>query len=111
MLFRSTDAACEAELARVLARGFAKRALDAREQEAAMVQFRRFSKRVETNLSDAERSRLPKCKDADDQKFLEVALGAGADLLVTKDRELLRLASRRGLPFRILTPAEAAKAL
>lgn len=37
---------------------------------------------------------LPRCRDPDDQMFLEVALGAGAGALVTKDNELLRLASR-----------------
>jgi putative PIN family toxin of toxin-antitoxin system len=37
---------------------------------------------------------LPRCRDPDDQMFLEVALTAGAGALVTKDNELLRLASR-----------------
>ena len=37
---------------------------------------------------------LPRCRDPDDQMFLEVALAAGAGALVTKDNELLRLASR-----------------
>lgn len=49
---------------------------------------------------------LPRCKDRDDQKFLELARDAAADWLVTADKDLLRLARRdrlRGL-FRILTP-------
>ena len=50
------------------------------------------------------KGRLPRCRDADDQKFLELAATAGADVLVTKDRELLRM--KRGLPFRVLPPAE-----
>jgi putative PIN family toxin of toxin-antitoxin system len=37
---------------------------------------------------------LPRCRDPDDQMFLEVALAARAGALVTKDKELLRLASR-----------------
>jgi putative PIN family toxin of toxin-antitoxin system len=41
------------------------------------------------------------CSDPDDQKFIECAAAGAADLLVTKDRALLRV---RGLPFRILTP-------
>jgi putative PIN family toxin of toxin-antitoxin system len=49
---------------------------------------------------------LPRCKDRDDQKFLELARDGGADWLVTADKALLKLARRdrlRGL-FRILTP-------
>jgi putative PIN family toxin of toxin-antitoxin system len=37
---------------------------------------------------------LPRCADADDQKFLELALAAGAAALLTKDRALLKLARR-----------------
>jgi putative PIN family toxin of toxin-antitoxin system len=52
---------------------------------------------------------LPRCKDRDDQKFLELARDSQADCLVTADKALLRLARRdmlRGL-FRILTPEAA----
>ena len=64
------DAACEAELERVLAYDLA---------------------------------RLPKCRDPDDQKFLELAFAAQAGILVTKDHKLLELA-RRTREFRILAP-------
>ena len=37
---------------------------------------------------------LPRCADPDDQKFLELAQASGARWLVSKDNELLRLASR-----------------
>jgi uncharacterized protein len=50
---------------------------------------------------------LPRCRDQDDQKFLELALQAGAVALLTRDDELLRLArrtKREGL-FVILPPA------
>lgn len=49
---------------------------------------------------------LPRCRDPDDQKFLELARDAGAVALVTRDRELLRLArrTRRDAGFDILTP-------
>lgn len=52
---------------------------------------------------------LPKCKDRDDQKFLEVARDGGAELLVTADKALLKLARREKLRhlFRILTPEAA----
>ena len=49
------------------------------------------------------RAQLPKCRDPDDQKFLEAALAAGAQCLVTKDHALLEL-SKHTRPFRILTP-------
>lgn len=49
---------------------------------------------------------LPRCRDPDDQKFLELARDAGAVALVTRDRELLRLArrTRRTAGFDVLTP-------
>ncbi|HVP08068.1 MAG TPA: putative toxin-antitoxin system toxin component, PIN family [Burkholderiales bacterium] len=106
------DEPCEAELAEVLARPFAKRTLDAAAQAAALAACRRASTRVQARLSDPERARLPLCRDPDDQKFLELAAAAGADCLVTKDRELLALSRRkkaqvgRGVPFRILHPDE-----
>lgn len=55
---------------------------------------------------DARAIRLPVCTDRDDQKFLEIARDAGAAMLVTKDKALLKLArkaEREGL-FRIMTP-------
>ena len=109
------DAACEEELARVLARGFARRTLDAQAQAACIAQCRRLAKRIDAPLPPAERAKLPACRDPDDQKFLEAALAAGAEYLVTKDRELLEIetktALRRALPFRILTPAQFKAAL
>ena len=51
---------------------------------------------------------LPQCRDPDDQKFLELAQAARADLLVTKDKALLALAKKTGrLGFRIATLAGA----
>ena len=97
------DVVCEEELARVLARGFSTRKLDAKAQEACITQCRRLSKRIESKLTDGEKRQLPACRDPDDQKFLEAALAAGAGFLVTKDRALLELARKR-VPFRILTP-------
>jgi putative PIN family toxin of toxin-antitoxin system len=56
--------------------------------------------------------RLPVCSDKDDQKFLEVARDAGADILITKDKALLKLArktAQAGL-FRIMVPEAWIKA-
>lgn len=49
---------------------------------------------------------LPRCADPDDQKFLELALDTGARWLLSKDRELLKLANRtwRVCRFAILKP-------
>lgn len=47
---------------------------------------------------------LPRCKDPDDQKFLELARDAKADYLVSKDKRVLELARRRSIraPFAIV---------
>jgi uncharacterized protein len=50
---------------------------------------------------------LPKCRDRDDQKFLNVAFCGKADALITYDRELLKL-QKRTLPF-VISPPEAIK--
>jgi putative PIN family toxin of toxin-antitoxin system len=49
---------------------------------------------------------LPRCRDRDDQKFLELAYQAKAVALLTRDDELLRLARRakRDGLFAILKP-------
>lgn len=50
---------------------------------------------------------LPRCRDKDDQKFLEIAATVAADAVVSKDNDLLRLAKRKNLNFRILKPLAA----
>ena len=100
------DAACEAELERSLGYDLGKRTVDI---AACIAECRRVARRIESPVPEAERARLPACRDPGDQKFLEAALAARAEFLVTKDRALLDLA-RRPLPFRILTPADFAGA-
>lgn len=66
----------------------------------------RFDELVTVVAPDAVHVRLPVCTDRDDQKFLEIARDAGAAVLITKDKALLKLARKTaamGL-FRILTP-------
>jgi len=94
------DAACEAELERALGYDLGKRTVDV---AACLALCRRVARRIDSPVPEAERAGLPACRDPDDQKFLEAALAARAEFLVTKDRALLDLA-RRPLPFRILTP-------
>jgi putative PIN family toxin of toxin-antitoxin system len=95
------DAACEAELERVLAYDLARHTLDAAAQAACIAESRRIARRIDAAAPEAERKLLPSCRDPDDQKFLDLALAARADCLVTKDHALLELA-RRTKPFRIV---------
>ena len=92
---------CEEELARVLAYDLGRFTLDEPGRAAALAEARRVSSPV-VDVPPAE-ARLPRCRDPDDQMFLETALAGEAACLVTRDKELLACA-RRSLPFRILTP-------
>jgi len=50
-------------------------------------------------------SASPRCSDPDDQMFIDLAVARSAHVLLTRDRALLRLASRaRRLGVRIATP-------
>ena len=95
---------CEAELARVLAYPRPRTTLDTAAQAACLDACRKIV-RVCTTPPNAG-TYLPRCRDSDDQKFLELALACGADLLVTRDKALLALARGRAgrLPFGITTP-------
>lgn len=79
-------------------------------QQDALADYRRLAHAVDAPPGDAS---LPRCRDADDQKFLELARDGAADWLVTSDKDLLRLARRQKLAglFRILTPDAALAAL
>jgi putative PIN family toxin of toxin-antitoxin system len=67
--------------------------------------------RMVTLLVDADatsRASLPRCRDPDDQKFLELAVASGAAVVFSRDAEVLRLARRtlrEGL-FEILKPED-----
>ncbi|HEX6689888.1 MAG TPA: putative toxin-antitoxin system toxin component, PIN family [Burkholderiales bacterium] len=97
------DDTCAAELARVLARKLGRRTLDAAAQAAALAEVRRVARPI---VASGDPIPLPKCRDSDDQKFLEAAAAAHADVLITKDEALLELSRRRTRPppFRIVTP-------
>ena len=99
------DDACEEELARVLAYPLQHWTLDAAARETCLAQCRSIAHR----MAPACRTTLPRCADPDDQKFLELAAGAGADWLLTRDRALLDLARHHArLTFHIVTPAQFA---
>ena len=66
----------------------------------------RFDALVDVVAPDSRALRLPVCTDRDDQKFLEIARDAGAAVLITKDKALLKLAKRaaREELFAIMKP-------
>ena len=104
------DAACEAELERALGYDLGRKfTLDSAGRGTCLAMCRLVARRIDKAVPEAERARLPACRDPDDQKFLEAALAARAGFLVTKDRALLDLAPRVA-HFRILTPADFAGA-
>lgn len=97
------DAACEAELVRVLAYDFGRFSLGPDEQGRCVARCRTLARRVAPGKAQG----LPQCRDPDDQKFLELAAAAGAHVLVSKDQAVLALA-RRVVQFRIVSPRDCA---
>lgn len=101
------DAACEAELVRVLAYRLRKAVLDPAAQAVALACCRGVALPIATLAADttAVAPPLPTCRDRDDQKFLDLARAARCEFLLTKDRALLDLARRKyaSIGFRILT--------
>jgi predicted nucleic acid-binding protein len=62
---------------------------------------------VQADLVEAAAAPLhvPRCTDRDDQKFIDLAVVAGARWLLTRDRALLKLARRsRRYGVEVLTP-------
>lgn len=103
-----TQEDCRAEWVAVL--GYPALRLDAAAQAAALARF----DRVVTLLAGPEAesaplvNKVPRCRDADDQKFLELAAAAGAAVLFSRDAEVLRLArrARREGLFEIVKPED-----
>lgn len=75
--------------------------------EMIVDRYQRYSSLVQM-IDEGEAPPLPRCKDRDDQMFLELAARANADVLVSKDKALLKLRGRTKLGFQILKPASAA---
>lgn len=89
------------ELSRVV--GYPQFGLDAARGAALCDRYRGLVEMI----AEGEAPPLPRCKDRDDQKFLELAARGDADGLVSKDNALLKLKKRKTLSFSIHTPAEA----
>jgi putative PIN family toxin of toxin-antitoxin system len=58
------------------------------------VQLRASTREVEVDLAAPALAHLPVCRDKHDQKFLQLAAASHAHGLITKDRDLLKLARR-----------------
>jgi len=103
-----TDQHCLSELERVIA--YPQFGLASPAQQALLARYRNLATLCEAG--GEENYSLPRCRDADDQKFLILAARCRADLLVTRDRQLLRLARQRNpAPPYVILNAEAAGAL
>ncbi len=103
-----TDRHCLSELKRVST--YPQFGLDATAQGALLERYRSFTSTCDSD--EIEAYPLPRCRDSDDQKFLILALRCRADLLITRDRLLLKLTRHHRLPvpYAIVT-TEAASAL
>jgi uncharacterized protein len=84
-----TTSECLAELRRVL--DYPEFELDEAAQTAACDWFVAHAEILETPEPE---TLLPRCRDTDDQKFLDLAWIAEVEHLVTKDKALLELARR-----------------
>lgn len=106
LCFTATE--CLAELDRVSA--YPEFGLDLAARNVLMQSYRSIA--TPCDASGEENYLLPRCRDKDDQKFLILAARCQADLLITRDKLLLKLARHRHKPppFTIMT-AEAANQL
>lgn len=77
------------ELYRVLC--YPKFALAAADREELLGDYLPFAELV---TAPARLPALPRCRDPDDRKFIELAFSAKADMLVTGDKDLLVLADK-----------------
>jgi predicted nucleic acid-binding protein len=97
-----TTQAMRGELEHVLDRGVA--AAWKPDRVAVGRAFEQLALRLETRVPPGP---LLTCSDTDDQKFIDLALAAGAQWLFTRDRALLRLARRaRPRGVLVLRPAD-----
>ena len=86
------------ELAEVLGRERLNKYLPERERMRFLVALLKEAELVEVTET------ITDCRDARDNKFLELAVGGNADCIVSGDSDLLVLNPFRGIP--ILTPRE-----
>lgn len=101
----ASDTRCLHELRTVLA--YPKFGIAPAQAQAIYARYQAMVECVDTRTPPP----LPRCRDREDQKFIEVAACAGAGLLVSKDKAVLKLGRSRLLPagLRILAPLAASR--
>ncbi|MDQ3286909.1 MAG: putative toxin-antitoxin system toxin component, PIN family [Pseudomonadota bacterium] len=99
-----TNAPCREEWLRVLA--YPQMRLDDERRQALTIAFDALAQPCQLDAEAREPVVLPRCRDRDDQKFLQLAYDARARWLVSRDLEVLALGRRtaRAGWFEILTP-------
>lgn len=105
-----TRPACLEELARVLA--YVQFGIAPDTQAAILADYRERTLCLpEPDAEQVAAQALPRCKDRDDQKFIQLAWDGDAQLLLTRDKLLLGMARRPPLRdrFNILTPERLIK--
>lgn len=101
-LLALSNPACLAEFERVL--GYPEFRLTPQLQREIYTEYFEITCLVQTGT--VTEKLLPRCRDRDDQKFLELARDSAAQFLVTSDKALLKLARHRLLAemFKVVTP-------
>ena len=98
------DAACLDELIAVLA--YPEFGLDEAQKNRHVAEVGRCTI-MQNQRRGTSSPALPRCTDADDQKFLALAQDAAADWLLTRDKAILRLKRRlNAVGIRVGSPAD-----
>ena len=92
------------ELAHVLGRGVRAVGEHAGDAAAVLAGWRRWATPVEPDGSAVPPGL--RCTDADDQKFIDLALQVGASALLSRDRAVLKVARRAALHGLRIAPVE-----
>jgi len=97
-----SDAVCLGELERVLA--YRQFTISPERQAELLADYQKRIHLQSPPEADQEEAltKLPRCGDRDDQKFIELAVRAQARLLVSRDKLVLKLARRRELRDQLL---------
>ena len=91
------------ELIRVLANNKFK--LDVADQEGLLADYLPFAQVADAPVN-VVRTSVPICRDPKDQMFLDLAVSAKVNYLVTGDQDLLVLAQTPDLQFKIIKPID-----
>ena len=105
-VFAVVDGACRDEWLRVLQ--YPQLGLDRMRRAALLLAFDTLARPLPADAPQREPVALPRCRDRDDQKFLQLAFDAHARWLVSRDRHVLALGRRtvRAGWFEIVAPQD-----